>query len=82
MGLAYIQAVERLRGAASKDDIDFGAIDRLERIILSHTPRSAYEAYEMVSVLRTNVQAGQRCDQLDVRACDNLMEWLTTLSDA
>ncbi|RZJ00361.1 MAG: hypothetical protein EON90_07525 [Brevundimonas sp.] len=78
MALAYARAVQLLQEDETNEGGDTDVLDKLERIVLSHVPQSASEALEILAVLRSNIETGQRSDELDLQACDNLTEWLST----
>ncbi len=59
-----------------RDAVPFASLDKAERIILDHEPRSASDAVKIVHVLRTNAEAGQRGDGRDVKALARLHRWL------
>ncbi|MCV0416523.1 MAG: hypothetical protein K5831_16790 [Brevundimonas sp.] len=54
----------------------FDVVDRLERLILDHEPRSAAEAAAMLEMVGENLEAGGRSDGRDVRALKRVIAFL------
>ncbi|MEN5147166.1 hypothetical protein [Brevundimonas diminuta] len=73
MGVSIARTAELWRQTVGADE---DIMDRLESIILRHTPKSAEEAAAMLDVVAVNVSAGQRCDGLDIRAIHAVASWL------
>ncbi|MGX8273809.1 hypothetical protein ACWQV9_14095 [Brevundimonas diminuta] len=73
MGVSLARTAVAWRLASEADE---DVIERLEKIILRHSPKSAEEAATMLDVVAVNVSAGQRCDGLDVAAIESVSSWL------
>lgn len=78
MGSSLLRLATAWRAAS---DADKNILDRLERNILRHSPKSAEEAAIMLDVVAVNVATGQRCDELDVRAVHSVAYWPRTTKD-
>lgn len=79
MGVAFQDAVSAYAAQAATE-YDYDVLDRLERLILTHRPRSIPEIIAMLGVVIPNVEAGGRGDGADVKALENIMSYLGTLA--
>lgn len=75
MGNAVFHKVLTKLSLASTGDYS-GSMERLERLILDHSPTSAAEAASMLDVIIPDVEAGGRSDGRDVRALCSIRTYL------
>ncbi len=73
MGVSIARTAELWYHSIGADE---GNLDRLESIILRHSPKTPEEAAAMLDVVAANVAGGQRCDGLDIRAINAVASWL------
>jgi len=78
MGVAFQDAVSAYAAQAATE-YDYDVLDRLERLILTHRPRSIPETIAMLEVVIPNVEAGGRGDGADVQALQSVLAYLSTL---
>lgn len=77
---AFSQATIQLpQVSLSEDEAAFNALERLERIILDHVPRSVHEAVAMLDVIIPGLTEGGRSDGLDIEALANIRSMLASL---
>ena len=78
MGVAFQDAVSSYAAQAATE-YDYDVLDRLERLILTHRPRSVPETIAMLEVVIPNVEAGGRGDGADVQALQSILAYLGEL---
>lgn len=79
MGRANFEqaATEFQLAGTREDDATYRTLERLERIILDHTPHTPDEAVTMLDVIIPDVSAGGRSDGRDVRALCSIRSMLS-----
>ena len=67
------------RIASAADDAAYRQLERLERIILDHTPHTPSEAVSMLDVIIPDVLGGGRSDGRDVKALKSIRSMLSQI---
>lgn len=75
----FDEAVKLLRHARSLPEEEAPDTDDLEKIVLRHTPTHWEEAAVILDEVAYNMQAGARCDGLDIAAVNRIGYWLRQL---
>ncbi|MNE29477.1 MULTISPECIES: hypothetical protein [unclassified Brevundimonas] len=79
MVVAFHETVEAYRTSTDTED-DHDVLEKLERLILDHTPQSIAEIVSMLGVIIPNVELGGRGDGADVAALENIQAYLQGLA--
>lgn len=75
----FDEAVKLLRQARLLPEEEAPDTDDLEKIVLRHTPTHWEQAADILDEVAYNMQAGARCDGLDVAAVNRIGFWLRQL---
>ncbi|MNS73129.1 hypothetical protein D3C72_1065600 [compost metagenome] len=78
MVVAFLETVEAYRTSIDTEG-DHDVLEKLERLILGHTPRSIAEIISMLGVIIPNVELGGRGDGADVAALESIQTYLQGL---
>lgn len=74
--IGFDEAVEFIRETRLLPEEEAQDTDEFEKIVLRHTPRHWEEAAVMLEEVAFNLQAGARCDGLDIVAVNRIGYWL------
>lgn len=77
--IGFDEAVSLLQEMRSFSEEDSQDTDDLERIVLRHPPSHCEEAAIVLDEVAYNLQAGTRCDGLDISAVNRIGHWLRQL---
>ncbi|GEM_PF-4022988 len=79
MVVAFQETVEAYVTSTDTEGDD-DLLNKLERLILDHIPRSIAETVSMLGVIIPNVEIGGRVDGADVAALANIRTFLESLA--
>ena len=79
MVVAFQETVEAYVTSTDTEGDD-DLLNKLERLILDHSPRSIAETVSMLGVIIPNVEIGGRVDGADVAALANIRTFLESLA--
>lgn len=74
--IGFDKAVEFIRKTRLLLEEEAQDTDEFEKIVLRHTPRHWEEAAVILEEVAFNLQAGARCDGLDIVAVNRIGYWL------
>ncbi|GAA0210073.1 hypothetical protein QOZ96_003206 [Brevundimonas nasdae] len=74
--IGFDKAVEFIRKTRLLLEKEAQDTDEFEKIVLRHTPRHWEEAAVILEEVAFNLQAGARCDGLDIVAVNRIGYWL------
>lgn len=74
--ISFDDAVKLLRELRTLPEEEAQDTDDLEKVVLRHTPRHWEESAIILDEVAYNLQAGPRCDGLDIAAVNRIGYWL------
>lgn len=77
MGMSMLGAAQAWSDAAVREDPgSTTTCEKLERLVLDHTPTSSAEAVAMLDVVLQNLTCGGRSDGRDLKAVERVRDFL------